>query len=184
MSFLIIGEVPGWLISLLNELGIKATKLSDCAVEGPAVVIIGDGVGECRLRGTIALSLGPMYMQINRFNARAVLSRCIRLLEVVSDDPRRSLLKLGFVKFKIKGLLDDVEFMPDVEVKPRMLYTVSSLTSDRIKVGLGRGTARGSIYLDSGLVRDLSGELFITQGDLVNEVQLLSKLTNLNFVEF
>jgi hypothetical protein len=180
MRIHIIGNPPGWLLGMIRELGIDVSALSECNIEGPAIVILGKGAGECSARNTVVLDPAS---SMNALNAKALLVRGIRVLGAVDGaDLRGALVRLGFTQVRVTGVISEVELAVE-GVKPRVLYTVCSL-SQQLKVTTGRGTARGGVYLDSGLIDDvMDGEVYMAKGGLVDEVRMLGMLTGMRVVE-
>ena len=184
----IFGEPPNWLISLVKELGEDTTIISDCDVP-PRSILITISRG-CKAKGSVILSLLPYEdtIHIQRSTARGMLSTVINLLRRINGtgNIEDALQMLGFTKTEIISAVSMSEIMIKDQVIPGSIYTITVLNTNqgRYMAVLGRGTARGTLILNSLITWLLnnSGEIYVVKGDLMIELIALSMIFDINFI--
>ncbi|GAB6947045.1 hypothetical protein JCM16161A_11750 [Vulcanisaeta sp. JCM 16161] len=184
----VFGEPPQWLIDAVRELGEEIVRINDCNAPPRSIVISVNS--ECAAKGFVALSLMPYggVIPIQRNTARGILSTVINLTRRIGnakgiDD---ALSSLGFIKTQVINAFGVAEVVIRDQVIPGSIYTVIVLNEDGGKcvVTLGRGTARGTLILDSSISWLLSngGDVRIARGDLVLELMALSMIFGINLI--
>ena len=184
----ILGEPPNWLISLVKELGEDVTIISDCNVPPRSIIITISR--RCVAKGSVILSLLPYgdTISIQRSTARGILSAVISLLKRINGagNIEDALRTLGFTKTEVVNAVSMSEIMVKEQVIPGSVYTIAVLDTnrDRHTVALGRGTARGTLILNSSITWLLgsAGEVYVAKGDLMLELMALSMIFSINFI--
>ena len=184
----ILGEPPNWLISLVKELGEDVTIISDCNVPPRSIIISISR--KCVTKGSVILSLLPYgdTIYIQRSTARGILSAVISLLKRINgaDNIEDALRTLGFTKTEVVNAVGMSEIMVKEQVIPGSIYTITVLGTDQDKcaAALGRGTARGTLILNSSATWLLgsAGEVYVAKGDLMLEIMALSMIFSINFI--
>ena len=184
----VFGELPQWLINIIKELGEDTVRIHDCGVPPRNIVISISNA--CTTKGSIVLSLLPYEnaIPIQRSTARGILSTVISLLKRVGDAKciEDALLLLGFTKTDIINAMGMTEITVNNQVVPGSIYTIIAINKhqNRYMVTLGRGTARGTLILDTSISWLLSNgnDIYAAKGDLMLELMALSMIFSINFI--
>ncbi len=181
----VLGELPQWLISIIRELGEEITRVENCNTPSRSIIISVNG--SCRAKGSIVLTLVPQVgsITIQRTTARGVLKTALGLLRNVhnTNSMTEALMALGFMETKVVSLAGATEVTLNAQVVPGRIYTLVTYTRDHEDHGnyravLGRGTTRNTLIIDSSVnwLLGLAENLYITNGDLVPELLILSSI--------
>ena len=184
----ILGEPPNWLVNTIKELGEDIIIINDCGIPTRSVIISISR--KCITKGSVILSLMPYEdsILIQRSTARGILSAVINLLKKINgiEHIEDALLMLGFAKTEVINAVSMTEIAIKDQVIPGSIYTITSLNMNQGKyvATLGRGTAKGTLILNSSITWLLSnnGEIYIAKGDLMLELTALSMIFNINLI--
>jgi hypothetical protein len=182
----VFGEPPQWLIDVVKELDEDIVRVNDCNVPPHSVIISVSN--PCMAKGSVVISLLPYgeTIPIQRGTARGILSTIINLVKRIGNTRSidEALLLLGLAKTEVVSTIGMTEVIVKDRVIPGSIYTITVLNTGEGKctVALGRGTARGTLILDSLITLLLSngGDIYIAKGDLVLELMALSMIFNIN----
>lgn len=182
----VMGNPPQWLVSVIRELGDEVVIINDCNV--PPRSIIVDMENKCNNPNTIILTTIPRgtAITINRNTARGILRNLIELVRKIEGTKSliNALQTLGFTEARITTALGISEITPNVRVEPGAIYTIITINDAneavKCRVTLGRGSARGTLVIDSNInwLLTSAGTTYLAKGDYVLELLALSMIFN------
>jgi hypothetical protein len=185
----VYGDAPPWLINAINELNYRVTKLESCTSQIRGLVI--DVQGGCYAKNSVLLTLTPRRgaIVINRHNVRGVLKSLITLLSRINDAAtfEDALTRLGFVRASVNDYFGVSEITISMRVEPGVIYSILAPHDEpgiktRYRLALGRGTARGTLVIDSSIhwLFGADNTVHVARGDLLLELMALSMIFGTN----
>ncbi|MFP3485367.1 MAG: hypothetical protein RXO23_05230 [Vulcanisaeta sp.] len=185
----VYGDAPPWLINAINELNYRVIKLENCTSQIRGLVI--DVQGGCYARNSVLLTLIPRRgaIVINRHNVRGVLKSLITLLSRINDAAtfEDALTRLGFVRASVNDYFGVSEITISMHVEPGVVYSILAPhdgpgIKTRYRLALGRGTARGTLVIDSSIhwLFGVDNTVHVARGDLLLELMALSMIFSTN----